>query len=193
MPDIKFEIRRKMFHLTTILLIPLYYFASLYYNKFVALLVFGTLLVLFMLIEIVRIVTNKRIPILGNFYRENEKIGTNVYIVFGAIIAFAFFDFNIASTAILMATFGDMAAALIGISCGKHWLKFIKNCAWEGILAEFVVDFIIAIIILQNIPIAILMSLVATFVETTFTKIDDNMSVPIIAGLAGQLLSKVFI
>jgi phytol kinase len=192
MEDITFELKRKLFHLTTIFLIPLYYFVSLYSGKFVALLVFGAILVLFLFIEVIRAFTKRKLPIFGALYRNNEKIGTNVYIVFGAIIAFAFFDFRIASTAILMATLGDMAAALVGISCGKHWLKFIKNCAWEGIIAEFFVDFVIAMIILKNLPIAIIMSLVATFVETTFTKIDDNLGVPVLSGLTAQLLSKIF-
>jgi|TARA_Y100000310_G_C20644680_1_gene795895 dolichol kinase len=191
MPDIKFEIKRKLFHLTSILLIPIYYFAALYLGKLFAISIFGTILTFFLLIEVARAITKKNIPIFGCLYRENEKIGTTVYILLGASIAFAFFDFNVASTAILMATFGDMAAAIVGISCGKHWLKFIKNCAWEGIIAEFLVDFVIAIIILRNIPVAIIMSLVATFVETVFTKIDDNLSVPILAGLTGHLLLKV--
>jgi len=38
---------------------------------------------------------------------------------------------------------GDLSAALIGKRYGKHYLKCLKDRAWEGILAEFFVDLLI--------------------------------------------------
>ena len=91
-----------------------------------------------------------------------------------------------------MTIFGDMAAALIGIQFGKNLIKSIPYKTWEGVIAEFLVDFAIAIIILNNIWISLGMALAATFVETFFNKIDDNLSIPISAGFVGQIIKSLF-
>ena len=87
-----------------------------------------------------------------------------------------------------MTTFGDMAAALFGIQFGKHWLKNIPHTAWEGIIAEFVVDLIVGFLLLSNWMIILAMALTATFVETIFIHTDDNLTIPIFSGFVGQVI-----
>lgn len=147
--------------------------------------------------EYFRIIRKKKIPIFHIFFRNREKnkLAGYIYFIIGAIIVLAVFDFRIALVALLMTTFGDMAAALFGMHFGKHWLKKIPNTAWEGIIAEFVVNLIIGFILLNNFWVIISMALVATYVETVFTHADDNLTIPFFAGFVGQIMSillKVF-
>jgi dolichol kinase len=188
-----FEFKRKFIHIFSLFFIIIYYLANKWYDKKTALFSLIILLAIFLLIEYFRIKKKKKIPILHIFWREREKdkLAGYIYFIIGAIIVFTFFDFYIAVTALLMATFGDMAAALIGIPFGKHWLKSVPHTAWEGIIAEFVVDIIIGAIILTNWYIIIAMALVATIVETFLIHIDDNLSIPLFAGLIGQILFKI--
>ena len=90
-----------------------------------------------------------------------------------------------------MTIFGDMAAAIFGIAFGKHWIKGLHNRAWEGVIAQFIVDVIIAMMILNDLTISIVMAFVATFVETTFDHVDDNLSIPLFSGLIAQLIKLI--
>jgi phytol kinase len=120
--------------------------------------------------------------------------------VLGAILVLSIFDIRVAIAAILMTTFGDMAAALIGTKYGKRWLTNLEDRAWEGILGEFFVDVFIGFMIFfwgfwinpliilnwQIWIIILVMSLVATFIETIIYKVDDNLLIPVFAGFSGQ-------
>ena len=116
-------------------------------------------------------------------------------------LVLAVFDIRIAMAVILMTTFGDMAAALIGQRFGKHWLKHLKDRAWEGILAEFFVDILIGVGVFfwgfwnnfslfynwQLWIIVFVMAVSATIVETIIYKMDDNLVIPLFAGFNGQI------
>jgi len=192
-PKLKFEIKRKFIHIFSLLYIAIYLYSAKYYNHKTGLLALVAVLVFFLILEYFRVKKQKKIPIFHIFWRESEKnrLGGQVYFVTGAIIAFAFFSKEIAITALLMTVFGDMAAAIFGIAFGKHWIKGLKDRAWEGVIAQFTVDLIIAILILGNIPLSIIMALTATFVETTITKIDDNLSIPLFSGTIAQAISLI--
>ena len=193
-PKLKFEIKRKFIHIFSLLYLAIYLYFQSQYNHKTGLVALTTILAFFLILEYFRVKRQKKIPIFHIFWRESEKnkLGGQVYFITGAIIAFALFDKNIAITALLMTTFGDMAAAIFGIAFGKHWIKGLKDRAWEGVIAQFVVDLIIAMLILNNLTISIVMALVATFVETVITKIDDNLSIPLFAGAAAQILKMFY-
>ena len=144
----------------------------------------------FIAIEFFRIIQKKKIPIFHIFWREKEEnsLGGQVYYILGMIIALAIFDFEIALAVILMTVLGDMAAAIFGIAFGKHWIKNLEDTAWEGIIAELAVNLIIGYLIIGNWAIIIPMALMATFVETIFPHIDDNLAIPIFAGFIGQAI-----
>jgi len=116
----------------------------------------------------------------------------------GAIICFAVFDYRIAIAAILMTTFGDLTAAIIGKRFGKHWIPGLKNRAWEGVLAEFAVDLALGygLMKLFQMPnafiIALAMAVTATIVETVVHKLDDNLLIPIFSGFNGQVALMFF-
>jgi len=190
---LRFEIKRKFIHIFSLLYLAIYLYFEKYYNHKTGIIALFTVLVFFLILEYFRVKKQIKIPIFHIFWRESEKnrLGGQVYFVTGAILAFALFSKEIAIAALLMTVFGDMAAAIFGIAFGKHWIKGLKDRAWEGVIAQFTVDLIIAILILGNIPLSIIMALVATFVETTITKIDDNLSIPLFSGAVVQLI-KIF-
>jgi dolichol kinase len=91
---------------------------------------------------------------------------------------------------------------LIGKRFGKHWIKQLKKKAWEGVIAELVVDLIVGFLLLRTSlwwlkgvgfgqplwPAIIVMALTATFVETIISKLDDNLLIPVFAGFNGQIV-----
>ncbi len=188
--DFKSELKRKAVHLLSISFLLGYIIFGAVWGERISLLVLVLLLILFLELEFIRIKKQRKIPFIGGLWRESEKekIGGQVFFLIGAIIALAVFDFKIAVAALLMTTFGDMAAALFGMKYGAHWLKDIPNTAWEGIFAEFIVNLIIGFIFLPHLIIVLAMALTATFVETVFTHADDNLLIPVFAGFAGQIV-----
>jgi len=187
---LKFEFKRKFIHVFALSYIIVYYLSSKLYGHFIGLLTLTSILIFFLILEFFRLKLKFKIPFFHIFWRDKEKnkLGGHIFFITGAIISFALFDFDIALTVMLMTIFGDMAAALVGIRFGKHWLNTIPDRAWEGIIAEFLVDFIIAFLILNNVLLSLSMAIVATFVETVFIKIDDNLSIPIFSGVVGYLI-----
>lgn len=188
--NLKFELKRKAVHLLSLLFLLSYIVFGGLWGEKIALLLLAFLLILFLELDFIRLKTKISLPnFLKKLYREKEKnrLGGHAYFLMGAIIALAIFNFKIALVALLMTTFGDMAAALIGMKFGKHWLKNIPNTAWEGIIAEFVVNIIIGIIFLPHWIIMLVMALTATFVETVFTHADDNLLIPVFSGFNGQI------
>ncbi|MDP2947454.1 MAG: CTP--2,3-di-O-geranylgeranyl-sn-glycero-1-phosphate cytidyltransferase [Nanoarchaeota archaeon] len=185
-----FEIKRKFVHAFGIFFVLIYWIFMKLYNHQTGLLVLIGILLFFVVIEFFRIYEGKRIPIIHFLWREKEEnsLGGQVYFVLGVILALSIFDFNIALSVILMTTFGDMAAALFGIAFGSHWVKHLRNKAWEGIIAEFAVDLTIGFLIIRSWPLAIPIALTATVVETIFPHIDDNLAVPTFSGFVGQCI-----
>ncbi|WP_440952566.1 diacylglycerol/polyprenol kinase family protein [Methanococcoides sp. FTZ1] len=135
-----------------------------------------------------------KIPIFWKLYRSKEKdrLSGNIHFLIGSIIAISIFSEEIASAAILMTTFGDSAAALIGISYGRNWIKGLPDRAWEGVISEFIVNLAIGYFFLANWIIAFPMALVATIVETLTYRLDDNLMIPLFSGLAGYLVLIVY-
>jgi phytol kinase len=201
--NLKKELTRKFVHILSLLILIIYFFAENKFNKKIALICIVFILVIFLFFEYIRIETKNKIPLLKNIWnyirrkKEREKLGGDIFFIIGAIIVLAIFDIKIATAGILMTTFGDLSAALIGKKFGKHYLKNLKEKAWEGILAEFFVNIFIGIIVFfvifnsyfySLIWITILiMALTATYVETIVSKIDDNLVIPIFSSLAGEI------
>jgi len=191
--NLKFEMKRKFIHIFGLLYIAIYFFFYNLYNHEVGLLALVVVLLFFLILEFYRIKLKKKIPIFHIFWRAKEKnrLGGQIYFLIGAIIVFSVFETKIAIVSLLMTVFGDMAAALIGIKFGKHWIKGLDKIAWEGVIAEFFVNILIAFFILDSILIVIGMALTATFVETVFKHVDDNLSIPVSSGAVGQILNFV--
>jgi len=195
MPKLTFELKRKTVHLLGLTYILLYWLAFKIFNSSqIAMLLLLAVLLIIITLEFFRIVEKRKLPAMHIFMRAKEEnsLGGQVYYLLGIIIALAIFEFPIALAVILMTVFGDMAAAIFGIAFGKHWIKQLKDTAWEGIIAEFAVDLIIGYLIIGNWFIIIPMAAMATFVETIFPHIDDNLAIPLFAGFIGQALKLLY-
>ena len=178
------ELMRKGIHLTSILIILVYVF----FGKQETQTLLIVYLVLILIIEHLRLDRGIKLPVFHILLRQKEKagIGSHVYFTLGALVAVSVFSENIAFAAILMTTFGDMSAALIGKRFGKIRI-FGNGKSLEGCIAEFIVDLFIAVLLIQNPFVSVFMAFVATYVETTFVKIDDNIAIPVFSGAFAEL------
>ena len=194
MSKLAFEAKRKLIHLLGFGYVILYYIAMQLFGHRIAILILLASLIFFVVIEFFRVIEHKKIPIFHFLWRTKEEntVGGQVYYLLGLILALSLFEFPIAITVILMTIFGDMAAAIFGITFGKHWIKKLPETAWEGIIAEFTVDIIIGYLIIGSWIIIIPMAAMATFVETVFPHVDDNLAIPVFAGFIGQTLKLLF-
>lgn len=208
----KKELIRKSIHLLSIIFLVSYVLVSKEVNHKVGLLFLSFMLVFLFELEYARVELGAKIPFLKKLWeyrrdKEKDHLGAEIYFLLGSIICLAIFDLRIAAAAMLMVTFGDLAAALVGKKFGKTPLPYIKEKAWEGFLAELAVDFVIGIAVLRQpingrmwwdtswLPagepmwlIIVAMAVSATVVETAVKKLDDNLLVPVIAGFNGEII-----
>lgn len=182
------EIGRKAIHLLILIVLFGYYFIMENYGKQAALLTLVCLLIIFLFLEFLRLELEMNVPFFDRFIRPKERTRPYgiIYFLSGTIISLAVFDFTIALAALLMTTFGDMGAALIGKKYGKTII--FKSKTLSGGLAELTINLIVGFIILNNIYIILAMSFVATIVEVFAEELDDNLLVPLFAGATGQIL-----
>ena len=191
------ELGRKIIHITILIVLGAYFFIennlinhgyTTVLAKQVALMGLVLLLIIFLIFEYFRLELEWRMPFFSQFIRpkENNRIYGVVYFLAAAIISLAVFDPKIALTALLMTTFGDMTAALVGKRYGTTLIY--RNKTWAGFLGELVVNLIVGFIILDSIYIILGMAIVATIVETLVDELDDNLIIPIFSGFVGQVI-----
>lgn len=196
--DFIHEIGRKIIHLTILVVLALYITIQELKGQQAALMVLTAILIIFFILEYFRLELNWKMPFFSTFIRpkeENRMYGV-IFFLAGTIISLAVYDFSIAITALLMTTFGDMAAALFGKRYGTNLI--FKNKTYAGFFAELSVNLIIGIIVVVyywvfssnaiNIYIPILMAFAATIIETLLDEMDDNLIVPIFSGFVGQIV-----
>ncbi len=191
------EIGRKIIHITILIVLAAYFLiqdslVSAGYTtilaKQVALLFLVALLIIFLILEYFRLELGWKMPFFAQFIRpkEQNKMYGVIYFLSATIISLAVFDHRIALAALLMTTFGDMLAALVGKRYGTTLIY--RNKTWAGFLAELGTNLIVGFFVLSNIYVILVMALVATIVETLVDELDDNLLIPIFAGFAGQII-----
>ena len=186
--EIAFELFRKALHLVSILIVLIYEF----FGKEAVLWVVTTFLVTVLFLDYLRLEHNIKVPLFYTMYREKEanRFGGHIFFALGAITAIALYSKEIAYVAILMTTFGDTTATIVGKFYGKRriFYEILKNDkSIEGSASEFVIDFLIGMLILGNPFVSLVMAFFATLTETAVSKIDDNLVVPILSGFFGQI------
>lgn len=144
------------------------------------------------------------LPILPSVNSVKRKsLGNLFYAISIGILTFLFWQKGLklyAVIGILVMSYGDGMAALIGQKWGKHSYQIIGNKkSWEGTLTMTFVSFIIALIIFtltngwqgQNLIVAVIMAICATILET-FSQIGiDNLTVPVLSGIICYYLQKI--
>ena len=186
------EIGRKIIHITILIVLALFFAIKNRAGQQAALLFLVGLLIFFLILEYFRLELNFKLPFFHQFIRPKEqyRVYGVIFFLSSTIVAFAVFDTAIALAALLMTTFGDVAAAIAGKQYGTTIL--FKNKTVVGFASELMTNLIVAVLISLvftiNIYIPIIMAFVATITETLVDELDDNLIVPVVSGFVGQLL-----
>lgn len=160
----------------------------------------GVVLAVFFVTDIIRIL-NKRV---GKFlvtdirksvavYKDKEqlRISSMTLFLLGCFLSFLLFERKIAFTAIVFLIFGDLSAKILGLAYGRHKIfnKTLEG-SWAHFLACLVLGYIVHIYLGVPVFLIFIGSLVATFIEVVPFNIDDNLSVPVIAGAVLTVLAQ---
>ncbi|HSG98839.1 MAG TPA: SEC59/DGK1/VTE5 family protein [candidate division Zixibacteria bacterium] len=122
--------------------------------------------------------------------REIRAFTGATFILLSAWLCPLFLDLRAAAAGMTIIILGDTAAALVGRRWGRH--RYSGNRSFEGSLA-FLGAALIAVWAVPGIPVVIgvIAAVTATVVEGLSTRIDDNLSVPVISGLLIHLLTRI--
>lgn len=199
------ECGRKLVHLLSIFYVLIYVLLYKMYGHTIGILALTMLLAMFLMFEYARIGLGKDIPLVSFFWKfkrpnEKKRIGSEVYFLIGAIISLAIFDVRIAVAAILMTTFGDFVS-FFASSKGRFQVPTRKWKKFEGMFIELILNILVGFLFLRTNawfisggfgePVWLLicaMAVTATLVEIFVHQIDDNLLIPLSAGLVGQIL-----
>ena len=183
------ELRRKSIHLLGLVVPILYFFTS----RDLAIIGVGGLVALALGAELLKgLVPAFRAIFLRVFspiLRSQEQKGCltgATYFLIGSFLCIFLFDKTLAIVCLCFLTLGDLCAALIGKQWGR--IKLFSRKSLEGSLACFVVCTTVALLIGLHPVVAIAGALVATLIELLPTGVDDNVTIPLISGLAMHLL-----
>ena len=203
------EIRRKGFHLTG-LIIPGVYFAGLtvtrngepLFSRTVATFVVGAITGAALAFEILRLFSPRvnefcvrRLRFLMRRGEVRQITGSGYYLL-GSCFAVALFDPAFAIAGILFMVLGDPAAALVGKAVGRT--RLLQNKTLEGSLACLATCFALGVALFHQVgtpwagaaQVAIIGAVAAALVELLPLRINDNVTIPVISGLALMLAAK---
>lgn len=128
----------------------------------------------------------------GRMIRSHEQNGDwtgATYILIASCCTIALYSKPIAIAALAFIIVGDSAAALIGRRYGRH--KFGRK-SYEGSAACFGATLLVAALAPGiSFPVAAVGAAVATLVEAKPLGVDDNISVPVLSGLAMTIFQKM--
>jgi len=129
------------------------------------------------------------LPLYHQFQREHEEHGlhTATLALLSSIIAFKLFALPVALAAVGMLIYGDAAAAIAGLYARSGR----KKRTLPRVAAMFIVSALLGWLILGGIGLA--MAVAATLAECMVNKIDDAVTIPLFAGLAGHVLLLYFL
>ncbi len=200
--SIKNEILRKLVHLSSLWMV-LFIFI---FEQEISILFFSILLVLFTLFEYSRMESNLVKTFMNRYFsaimRENEittgfKISGltgSFYFLLSVVLSLIFFDKAVAMIAISIMILSDTVAALIGKKFGtmRIWDKSL-----EGAGAFFITTLAILVFFIPMLPVivAIIISIIITAVEfvSNHFRVNDNLSITLIAGCLVQISSGIFL
>lgn len=126
--------------------------------------------------------------------REDEKEKNTLTGASWLFISMSFilliFPLNIAIPSLLIMHWCDAMAALVGKKWGRH--RWIREHTVEGSLAFIFTGVLILSFGFPSIPftVALITVILATFAESLFAKIDDNILIPLVSAVSLFLLGQ---
>src|SRR5512136_199193 len=184
---LKREISRKALHNTGIT-IPIAYF---FFGRDLVLLYTSIALLVFLFLEFIRIRANKLFPLERTaeyIQRKGEKnaLAATVYFCIAAIASIFFFGERAVIIGLTVALISDTAAALVGISIGKHQIK--KDKTLEGTIAGVVVAMVISLLLNAGVGVILALGVVFLALDLVDLGIDDNFTIPLTMVAVVQIL-----
>lgn len=147
-------------------------------------------------------ITSYFFPILPSVNGVGRKsLGTLFYAISIGILTALFWqngEKQFTAIGILIMSYGDGMAALIGQKYGKNKYQVLGNKkSWEGSLTMTIISVFVTLIILgfswQNLIIASIVGIFATILETFSSIGIDNLTVPVISGIIAYYLSQIYL
>jgi len=171
------------------LLIPVGY---LYVSKTTAMIALAGITAFFLFFDIIRH-HNKTIRLIyerhliGTVVRKKEqsRLVGSTYFMIGACLCVWLLDKPIAMVSLLVLIISDTLAALVGTSLGRIHLFGAKTL--EGSIA-FLLSAVLIVYLYPGIPLlwGLTGAVLATLVELLPLRVDDNLLIPLVMGLAIQ-------
>jgi dolichol kinase len=117
----------------------------------------------------------------------HEFVTAPIFFAFGIMLALLLFPAPISYASIAAFTFGDGFATIFGKTIGTHPFPYNKGKKIEGTLSGFVFAFLSALVFVNPLR-ALVGAATAMIVETLPAPINDNLTMPLFAGVAMALL-----
>lgn len=189
------ETKRQIMHIFSgMVLAALIYFKILDATRLFILLVLGLVLSL--------IVRHHRLPVISWMLDHMEREGNHIlpglstlHYLAGCIIVLLLFPMNIALASIMILTFGDSCSHLGGKYLGRTKTRLNDRKLMEGTVIGIVVGALAAGLFVEFM-VAFVGSFFAMLIEVLEIKlwgkiIDDNITVPVVAGIAMWIITHV--
>lgn len=152
---------------------------------------------IFLLVPDVFRIYNRKYSLYSGIYKkvirmkELYSVGPQIYLTVGCMFVFMLSIFGLISPLVslagmMIAAFGDAAAAIIGRKYGKHQFHTLlqrdERKSYEGFIAGLIVSFFVSLFIVGPF-IAILGALIFALIDYLNPKIADNVLNPILCSL----------
>ena len=179
---------RKALHLLAFGVLFTFWQVEAAYGRPTALVGMVVLVLLILLYEFARMELGWQVPFQRVLRaKERHTVAASVHLFLGMTVALAVFDPRVANAAILMAIIGDSVSAIVSYNQEGFRVPERPEKNWEAALAEFTVDLIIGFLLLPVFWLAPVMAAAATVAEMSTRYLDDNLAIPVVAGLVGQV------
>ena len=159
-----------------------------YPSKRIALLILGGSSIVLLVIDILRFGTGWGRQLFREIFgqiagrKEDEGPNASFFYAVSLLVAVLLFEPRIAMGAIISLAVGDPVAGIVGTLFGRIRLK---GKAVEGAVANLAVSFLLINLVVESPWIALVGASAGAAVELApIPKVDDNLSVPIVSGLA---------
>jgi glycerol-3-phosphate acyltransferase PlsY len=167
----------------------LFIFFYMIFTQMVALLIIGIVAIVFIALDITRILnkqTNELLTVkIKSIFRKGEekKFSSMTIFLVATFITILLFEKNVAITALTFLIFGDIFSKIFGLAFGRHKI-FDKTL--EGTLAYFgcvlICGFILYNILEIHLLVLIVGGIAAPLVELFSFQLNDNFTVSLISG-----------
>jgi dolichol kinase len=185
----QYHFKRKFFHFCLGIFI-VFILNINYLDIYVRHILLGMLIISLILSMIVKYLKpNFLITMLKHFDKPEDIISFPakgaIYYLVGAVVTVFLFRIEIASASLLILTFGDPAAFIVGKYYGKKKIIINKEKLLEGTLAGVFLGTAAASIFVP-FPVAFFgaaFGMMAEAIELKYLKLDDNFFIPFVSGL----------